>query len=69
MSDFVELRKAPKRYKLVGCINTLEIRGEPHYIYFTKDFNSDTWLCFDHDKLNKVDGNRVITCGIPIPLF
>ena len=69
LSNFVELREAPKRYKLVGCVNTVEIQGEPHYISFNKDLNSDTWFCFDDDKLNQVDRNMAITYGIPILLF
>ena len=51
LSNFVELREAPKRYKLVGCVNTVEIQGEPHYISFNKDLNSDTWFKFKENHI------------------
>ena len=69
LSNLVELREAPKKYQLVGCVNAVEIKGEQHYISFTKDNNSENWFCYDDDKINQVDRNMAITYGTPILLF
>ena len=69
LSNLVELREAPKKYQLVGCVNAVEIKGEQHYISFTKDNNSENWFCYDDDKINQTERNLAITYGTPILLF
>ena len=69
LSKFVELDGAPKKFQLVGCVNYLEIKGEDHYISFTKNKNNDIWLCSDDDKINQADKSMALTYGIPVLLF
>jgi ubiquitin C-terminal hydrolase len=69
LSNFVELSEAPKKFKLVGTVNTVEINGELHYISFTKDKTNETWICSDDDKINQTDRSTAISYGIPILLF
>ena len=69
LSNFVELSEAPKKFKLVGCVNLIEINEEPHYISFTKMQGNDTWICSDDDKINQTDKTMAISYGIPILLF
>ena len=69
LSNFVELTEAPKKFKLVGTVNVIEINGESHYISFTKDKNNEIWICSDDDKINQTDRTMAISYGIPILLF
>ena len=69
LSKFVELEAAPNKFQLVGCVNYLEIKGEDHYISFTKNKNNDIWLCSDDDKINQADKSMALTYGIPVLLF
>ena len=69
LSNFVELNGAPKKFQLVGTVNVIENNEGTHYISFTKDKNSETWICSDDDKINQTDRNMAITYGIPILLF
>ena len=69
LSNFVELTEAPKKFKLVGTVNVIEINGESHYISFTKDKNNEIWICSDDDKINQTDRTMALSYGIPILLF
>ena len=69
LSVYVELSEAPKKFKLVGCVNLLEINGEPHYISFTKNKNNEIWNCSDDNKITQADKSMALTYGIPILLF
>ena len=69
LSQFVELSESIKKFKLVGCVNLIEINGEAHYISFNKNQSNDNWICCDDDKINQVDKNMAITYGIPMLLF
>ena len=69
LSKFVELVGAPNKFQLVGCVNYIEIKGEAHYISFTKNRNNDTWLCSDDDKITQTNRNMALTYGLPVLLF
>ena len=69
LSNVVELDGSPKRFKLVGTVNYIDINGEDHYISFCKNKINDKWICADNDKINDVNGNMAMTYGIPILLF
>ena len=69
ISKYVESPYSPKKFSLVGCVNRADINGKEHYISFTKDLNSQSWICSDDDKINNVDPNLAVTYGIPILLF
>ena len=69
VSKYVESPHSPKKFSLVGCVNRADINGKEHYISFTKDVNSQKWICSDDDKINQADPSMALTYGIPILLF
>ena len=69
VSQFVESNYSPHKFNLVGCVNRVDINGKEHYISFTKDLNSQNWVCSDDAQINQTDQNMALTYGIPILLF
>ena len=67
--NYVEFSYSPKLFKLVGTVNRIDIEGKEHYISFTKELNSQNWICSDDTILNMVDQNLSLTYGIPVLLF
>ena len=66
---FVESTISPSKFNLVGCVNRVDINGREHYISFTKDLNSQKWVCSDDEQINQNDPKMALTYGIPIILF
>ena len=69
VSNYVESPMSPKKFNLVGTVNRADINNKEHYISFTKELNSQNWLCSDDAKINKVSQDLALTYGIPILLF
>ena len=69
VSEFVESPFSPKKFNLVGCVNRVDANGKEHYLSFTKDLNSQNWICSDDANINQVDKNMAITYGVPVLLF
>ena len=69
VSQFVESPISPKKFNLVGTVNRADINKKEHYISFTKDLNSQNWVCSDDTKINQVSQDLALTYGIPILLF
>ena len=69
VSNYVEWQISPKKFNLVGTVNRADINKKEHYISFTKDLNSQKWICSDDAKINQVNQDLALTYGIPILLF
>ena len=69
VSKYVESQFSPKKFNLVGTVNRADINQKEHYISFTKELNSQNWICSDDTKINKVSQDLALTYGIPILLF
>ena len=67
--NYAEFSYSPKLFNLVGTVNCIEIDGKEHYISFTKELNSQNWICSDDTILNMVDQKLSLTYGIPVLLF
>ena len=69
LTNYAESAFSPKKFNLVGCINRLDISGKEHYISFTKDLNSQNWICSDDANITPTNPSLAITYGVPILLF
>ena len=69
VTKFVESNFSPQKFNLVGCVNRIDINGKEHYISFTKDLNSQKWVCSDDEQINQTEPKIALTYGIPIILF